>query len=70
MSSVNIPLPFDAYDGTDAYVFVSYAHSDADIVFPEMSLLNAEGYRLWYEELVYQTSFVNFMRQKLSNGNS
>jgi hypothetical protein len=27
-------IPFEAYKGTDPYIFVSYAHKDSDKVFP------------------------------------
>lgn len=29
------PNPFEAYRGDDDYVFVSYAHADAESVFPD-----------------------------------
>ena len=29
-------LPYPAYRGNEPYVFVSYAHKDKDIVFPEI----------------------------------
>lgn len=27
--------PFRAYDGNERFVFVSYAHQDAELVYPE-----------------------------------
>lgn len=50
MPSVEIPLPFEACDGKQPYIFVSYAHADAECVFPDMAQLHKEGYRLWYDE--------------------
>ncbi len=42
--------PFPAYQGDDPYVFVSYAHEDAELVYPEIARLNAEGFNIWYDE--------------------
>ena len=42
--------PFEAYDGTEPYVFVSYAHRDSASVYPELSRLHSLGYRIWYDE--------------------
>lgn len=39
-----------AYEGSENYIFVSYAHKDTDKVFPIMSALNRAGYRIWYDE--------------------
>ncbi len=37
------------YTGTAPYMFISYAHKDADRVLPLLSRLNDEGYRFWYD---------------------
>lgn len=50
MSKVPINIPFPAYKGTQDYVFVSYAHADARIVYPELERLKRLGYNLWYDE--------------------
>jgi dienelactone hydrolase len=42
--------PFPAYDGEDSYVFVCYAHGDADVVYPEMQWLRDNGVNVWYDE--------------------
>ncbi len=42
--------PFHAYRGDEPYVFVSYAHSDAGIVYPELARLNEAGFKVWYDE--------------------
>ena len=39
-----------AYEGTENYIFISYAHKDTDIVFPILSQLQARGYRIWYDD--------------------
>ncbi len=43
-------IPFDAYKGTDPFIFVSYAHKDRDHVFPLIQDLYEQGYRIWYDE--------------------
>ncbi len=43
-------IPFPAYRGKEPYIFISYAHRDSDIVFPEIKRFNEQGYRVWYDE--------------------
>ena len=42
--------PFPAYRGDDPYVFVSYAHPDGSIVYPELTRLDELGYNILYDE--------------------
>lgn len=42
--------PFPAYDGDGPYVFVCYAHDDAQIVYPEIRWLRDQGVNIWYDE--------------------
>jgi hypothetical protein len=48
--NVDLPLPFEAYVGDEPYVFVSYAHKDGRLVFPEIHALHERGLRIWYDE--------------------
>lgn len=41
---------FSAYEGSEKYLFISYAHKDSDMVYPIIERLNAEGYRVWYDD--------------------
>ncbi len=50
MPGVDRPIPFDAYTGDEPYVFVSYAHKDSHIVYPELLALHEASYRIWYDE--------------------
>lgn len=50
MPSVNIALPCAAYTGNEAFAFVSYAHADASLVYPEIRRLDQMGRRIWYDE--------------------
>ena len=43
-------FPFAAYEGEDAYLFISYSHQDAHLVYPEMHQLRDAGYNIWYDE--------------------
>ena len=42
--------PFESYAGDKPYVFVSYAHTDGELVFREINILHEAGYRIWYDE--------------------
>ena len=41
------PVP---YRGAEPYIFISYAHRDADRVWPIVAKLQLDGYRVWYDE--------------------
>jgi dienelactone hydrolase len=42
--------PFVAYTGQEPFLFVSFAHADADAVYEELRWLRAEGVNIWYDE--------------------
>lgn len=42
--------PFPAYKGDEPYIFVSYAHDDAELVYPEIVRLREAGFNIWYDE--------------------
>ena len=39
-----------AYKGDKPYIFISYAHKDSNIIFPIISRIINDGYRVWYDE--------------------
>lgn len=39
-----------AYEGTEPYIFASYAHKDSEQVMHVLSELQSRGYRLWYDD--------------------
>ena len=43
-------IPFPAYRGNEPYIFVSYAHKNAEAVFAEINRWNKQGYNIWYNE--------------------
>ena len=42
--------PFPAYEGSEPYVFVCYAHADAETVYSDLKDLHSQGINLWYDE--------------------
>ena len=42
--------PFAAYVDDEPFIFVSYAHADKALVYPEIRRLHDLGYRIWYDE--------------------
>ena len=38
-----------AYKGKEPYIFISYAHRDAELVRPILDQMDAHGFRLWYD---------------------
>ena len=42
--------PFTAYQGEEPYIFVSYAHEDSGVVYPEIQWLKDQGFNLWFDE--------------------
>ena len=43
-------IPFRVDIKEESYVFVSYSHSDKDIVYPEMLWIHKKGIPIWYDE--------------------
>ena len=37
------------YEGTQPFVFISYAHRDKEIVLPVIEVLSSIGFRVWYD---------------------
>lgn len=41
---------FKPYEGTEPYVFISYAHADSPAVMRVVGDMHDRGYRVWYDE--------------------
>ena len=41
---------FEAYNGTEPFLFVSYSHRDTEKVYPILDMLHDKKYRIWYDE--------------------
>jgi len=48
--SPDVPIPFDACDPSGTFVFVSYAHDNKALVYPELRRIRSFGIRVWYDE--------------------
>jgi hypothetical protein len=42
--------PSEAYEGNEPFIFISYAHDDANRVYPIIKELYESGWDLWYDE--------------------
>ncbi|MCR4607376.1 MAG: toll/interleukin-1 receptor domain-containing protein [Oscillospiraceae bacterium] len=42
-----------AYDGKEPFIFISYAHDDAHMVYPIVERLVMDGYRVWYDDGIH-----------------
>jgi len=42
--------PSEAYEGNEPFIFISYAHDDANRVYPIIKELYESGWELWYDE--------------------
>ncbi len=50
--------PFKAYNGDKPYIFISYKHKDAGIVYPMIKKFHDMGFNIWYDEgLPYGENF-------------
>ncbi len=49
---VKVEGPFQAHGDDEPYIFVSYAHEDADIVYAELQWLKELGFHVWYDESI------------------
>jgi hypothetical protein len=45
----NTAAPFEAYRGSEPYIFVSYSHSDSAAVYEHLEKLRGTGFRIWYD---------------------
>lgn len=39
-----------AYEGSENYIFISYAHKDSEAVYPVLNMLQQNNYRFWYDD--------------------
>ena len=44
------PMSIKPYEGSEKYIFVSYAHKDNAEVLPIIEALDSRGFRVWYDE--------------------
>ncbi|NIL93433.1 MAG: TIR domain-containing protein [Woeseiaceae bacterium] len=51
-----MPKPFQAYQGEEPFIFVSYAHEDSEAVFRVMKMLRSNGFNVWYDDGIHPGS--------------
>ncbi|TDJ24292.1 MAG: TIR domain-containing protein, partial [Gammaproteobacteria bacterium] len=59
-----MPKPLPAYQGDEPFLFVSYAHANAEAVHVEMIWLQERGFNLWYDDAI---EIGSDWRQSLAN---
>ncbi|MCL2063388.1 MAG: leucine-rich repeat protein [Candidatus Cloacimonetes bacterium] len=53
MSENNFTKPninFEVYNGSNPFLFVSYSHTNTDIVYKILNKLDSERFRIWYDD--------------------
>ncbi len=66
----NIKTNFEAYTGSEPYLFVSYSHRDTAKVYPILDALNEKKYRIWYDESCETgNDFRQELRERIENSN-
>ncbi len=50
MGGPGLAVPFEACEPSGSFVFVSYAHADSAVVYPELERIRSLGARVWYDE--------------------
>ncbi len=45
-----LAVPFDACEPDGSFVFVSYAHADSALVYPELERIRSLGVRVWFDD--------------------
>lgn len=56
----------NVYEGTEPYVFISYAHKDAHRVFPIIQAMNACGVRVWYDDGIEAAEdYMDYIAEKI-----
>lgn len=48
--SLKTKVVFEAYEGDEPYLFISYSHADTDAVYRIMNRLDKEKFRIWFDD--------------------
>ncbi len=63
-----IQTKFEAYSGSEPYLFVSYSHRDTAKVYPILDALYDKKYRIWYDESCENgNDFRDELRRRIEN---
>lgn len=56
------------YEGTENYIFISYAHKDSDTVLPMITYMQEQGFRVWFDSGVEAgTEWPEYIAEHLEN---
>ena len=62
-----IESPFDAYNGDEAYIFVSYGHDKIE-VFPTIKYLHRLRFKKWFDHGISMTTdWANYIATRFLN---
>lgn len=50
MNTLETPRPFNAYRGSDDYLFICFSHRDTQEVYSDINWLHESGINIWYDE--------------------
>ncbi len=63
-----LKLPFKPYEGEEEYIFISYKHKDAELVFPIIKQFHDAGFNVWYDAgLQYGADYEDMIVNKIDN---
>ncbi len=48
--SIAAKIKFDAYEGTEPYLFISYSHENSEIVYKLLNKMDEEKFRIWFDD--------------------
>lgn len=66
-----IQTKFEAYNGNEPYLFVSYSHRDTAKVYPILDALHDRKYRIWYDESCENgNDFRDELRQRIEGSSA
>ncbi len=67
----DVHTKFDAYTGSEPYLFVSYSHRDCATVYHVLDILYDHKYRLWYDESCETgNDFRDELRRRIENSSA
>lgn len=63
-----LKIPFKPYEGEEEYIFISYKHKDAELVFPIIKQFHDAGFNVWYDAgLQYGADYEDTIVNKIDN---
>ena len=62
--------PFSSYVGNEPFIFISYAHEDKELVYPDIKKIHDDGFNIWYDEgIPLSSSWNDEVALSLKNSN-